>query len=134
MEIEFLILADYAEAINNKLYIMGGAWNQITAPMFPAGVRMALVMAITFEENEVPARVPLTISMRDVQADRPAIPDITAEVSAQVSELGVRARSLLAVNVQFPVPGAGHCRVVASSGPKARRETFFEARLIPPMQ
>ena len=46
MEIEFLILADYAEAINNKLYIMGGAWNQITAPMFEAVQKTQTVQTV----------------------------------------------------------------------------------------
>ncbi len=31
MEIEWLILADAAEIVNGKLYMMGGGWNRITA-------------------------------------------------------------------------------------------------------
>jgi hypothetical protein len=135
MEIDFLILADYAESVNNKLYMMGGAWNQIAAPMFPMNLKMAFVVGINFEENELPARIPLQISMRDVQADRPAIPDILAEIAVQLAEpTNVKPRSLLAINTQFPLPGAGYYSVVASAGPNVRRETFFEARLVSTLQ
>lgn len=30
MEIEWLILADFAEIINNKLYLQGGGWDRLT--------------------------------------------------------------------------------------------------------
>jgi hypothetical protein len=29
------LLADHAEAVNGKLYVTGGSWNQIFAPQFP---------------------------------------------------------------------------------------------------
>ena len=36
MEVSTLLLADHAEAVNGKLYVIGGAWNRISAASFPA--------------------------------------------------------------------------------------------------
>lgn len=36
MKVVTFMLADHAEAVNGKLYVTGGNWNQIFAPKFPA--------------------------------------------------------------------------------------------------
>ncbi len=134
MEIEFLILADYVEAVNNKLYLMGGAWNQVSAPSYPANHRMGIAISILFDEGEAPTRFPLRLAVLDIMAERPAIPEITIDVAVQLAEPGSRPRSLVALNAQFPLPGAGHYRVVATAASNVRRETYFEARLVTPLQ
>jgi hypothetical protein len=134
MEIEFLILADYAESLNNKLYLMGGAWNQITTPSFPANHRMAFAIGILLDEGEAPAQIPLRLGVFDVMAERPAFPELTIDVAVQPGEPGVRPRIVVALNAQFPLPGAGRYRVVATAGPNVRRETYFDARLVTPLQ
>lgn len=134
MEIEFLILADYVEVVNGKLYLMGGAWSQVTAPMYPHNHRMGVAIGILFEEAEVPTELPVRLAVHDVMAERPAIPDITVNVAVQMGEPGMKARALVALNTAFPLPGAGHYRVVATAAPEVRREVYFEARLVTPLQ
>ena len=41
-EIEWLILADEAELVNGKLYMMGGGWDRITAQVLPWQQHMAV--------------------------------------------------------------------------------------------
>ncbi len=36
MKLQAMFVADHAEAVNGKLYAMGGCWNVIFAPSFPA--------------------------------------------------------------------------------------------------
>lgn len=35
MNLQALLVADHAEAVNGKLYVIGGCWNVIFAPSFP---------------------------------------------------------------------------------------------------
>jgi len=40
MEVEWLILADAAQVVGNKLYLMGGGWDKLTINnVFPADQR-----------------------------------------------------------------------------------------------
>ena len=43
-EVDYLLVADRAEVVNGKLYIMGGSWDRIQPPKFPH--RMMLGIAI----------------------------------------------------------------------------------------
>ena len=53
MEVEWLILADAAQVVGNKLYLLGGGWNQLTvnAP-FPVEQRMGLAFSVKVAWNE----------------------------------------------------------------------------------
>ena len=62
--VEWLILADEAEVVNGKLYMMGGGWDRLTAQSLPWGQHMAIAVAI---------RVPWMDTNRQTSGgDRPA--------------------------------------------------------------
>lgn len=44
--IEFLILADRAEVLAGKLYLMGGGWDQVTLPPLDPNAMMAVGVAV----------------------------------------------------------------------------------------
>jgi hypothetical protein len=44
--IEFLILADRAEVVGGKLYLMGGGWDQVTLPPIDPSAVMAIGVAV----------------------------------------------------------------------------------------
>lgn len=44
--VDFLLLADRAEAINGKLYMMGAAWDRLTVPSFEAANLISLAVGI----------------------------------------------------------------------------------------
>lgn len=56
MEVDYLILADGAQIMGDKLYMLGGGWTMINAQQFPAGLPMAIVVAVLVGWNETNRR------------------------------------------------------------------------------
>jgi hypothetical protein len=53
MDVEWLILADAAQVVGNKLYLMGGGWDKLTVnSQFPADQRCALALSLRVDWNE----------------------------------------------------------------------------------
>lgn len=46
-----LLLCDYAEAVNGKLYVMGGGWNILFAPGQPVSMSVAAVIAVPWDRT-----------------------------------------------------------------------------------
>jgi len=44
MEFDYALLADHAEVINGKLYLMGGGWDVRHAPQAPARAQFAVAL------------------------------------------------------------------------------------------
>lgn len=71
MRIEWLILADFAEVINNKLYLQGGSWNTLTVNTgFPAEQRVGIAASVIVPWNETNQQENLQI---EVQSDDGAV-------------------------------------------------------------
>jgi uncharacterized protein DUF6941 len=47
LEIDFMFLADKAETLNGKLYVMGGGWDRIFMPQFPGLLPIPISVAIS---------------------------------------------------------------------------------------
>jgi hypothetical protein len=57
VRVEWLILADYAEIIGNKLYVMGGGWDVLTVnKQFPTEQRCGLAASFVVPWNETNQR------------------------------------------------------------------------------
>jgi hypothetical protein len=52
MDLEFILLADKAEAANGKLSMLGGGWDRITPESLPALVSYDLVVSLKFDPHE----------------------------------------------------------------------------------
>ena len=53
MEVEWLILADSAQVVGNKLYLLGGGWDRLTVNTgFPTDRRIAVALAVKVSWNE----------------------------------------------------------------------------------
>ena len=46
-----LLLCDFAEAVNGKLYVMGGGWNILFAPGQPVTMSVAAVIAVPWDRT-----------------------------------------------------------------------------------
>ncbi|MEX2081352.1 MAG: hypothetical protein WEC33_07020, partial [Dehalococcoidia bacterium] len=63
LDVDFLILADRAEAVNGKLYMMGGGWDRIWVPDFakphPLSIAVGVVVpwSATNEKHSLSVRV-----------------------------------------------------------------------------
>ncbi len=53
MKVEWLILADAAQVVGNKLYVLGGGWDRLTVNRpFPIDQRLAIALSIRVPWNE----------------------------------------------------------------------------------
>jgi hypothetical protein len=57
--IDSLLVADHAEAVNGKLYVMGGGFDTLWAPQFPHVVRFAFAALFKVPWNDTNRRLPV---------------------------------------------------------------------------
>jgi hypothetical protein len=64
VQIDYLLLADYAEVLNDKMYLMGGGWDQFTPQAYPADMRWGIAVGIRvpFLESNRPIHFVLSMS------------------------------------------------------------------------
>ena len=116
MNIEWLILADTAEVIGGKLYMMGGGWSRIYAQSDePFERRIALALAITVPFNETFEPQSLEIEFVDGDGHRISKKiEGKFEVAPSVgTPRQMDQRMMLAVNVNLPIPGTGVYEAIA---------------------
>jgi hypothetical protein len=75
VQLSTFLLADHAEAVNGKLYVVGGGFNRITAEQFPAThnhLSVAAVIHVPWDATNQPH----TLELRLIDADgAPLIPE-----------------------------------------------------------
>jgi hypothetical protein len=126
--IDLLLLADRAEAINGKLYIMGGAWDQLTVLDLQQAVLFSFALGILVPWNATNQQYTVHISIED--EDKQPI-GVRADAGFTVGRPplaapGTTQRVLLAVPV-VPVvlPKYGSYTVTAAiPGLQAKRVPF----------
>ncbi len=128
-EIEYVTVADHAEAINNKLYLHGGGWSDIIQPPGPEGqpgmVHFAIAASILVGWNETNRRYPLTITI--VHEDGDEIARISAQIEAgrpPGATQGTDFRNILAVQANAAFPKTGRYDVRAELDGQTRQVTF----------
>lgn len=64
---DFLILADFAQVVGGKLYLMGGGWSRFNPPAYPAAVQFGIGFGIRvpYAETEDPHHVELVMESAD---------------------------------------------------------------------
>jgi hypothetical protein len=65
MEIAHALLADYAEIVNGKLYLMGGGWDRYFAATTPVQMRVAIVVGVRISWDETNKPVPVHVYVED---------------------------------------------------------------------
>ena len=63
--VEWLILADEAEVVNGKLYMMGGGWDRLTAQSLPWRQHMAIAVAIRVPWMDTNRQTSVEIDLQD---------------------------------------------------------------------
>ena len=118
MEIDYAILADHADVVGNKLYLMGGGWDWTAAPEAPAPVRIAIAcgVRIGWEETNVPIPVLITIEDDDAQETMRFVAEVNVGRPPNLPA-GTAQLSQMAVNIQVSMPRFGGYRVVITAGP-----------------
>lgn len=73
MEVEFLILADAAQAVGGKLYMLGGGWDVLTINnAFPAQRPFAIALGLSVAWNETNQRHNVTVEIADEDGQQAA--------------------------------------------------------------
>ena len=79
METEWIILADHAEVINNKLYLMGGGWETLTVNQeMPFTHPLAVAVSFSVPWNETNQQHDIEVELADQDGNT------RAKIEAQV--------------------------------------------------
>ncbi|MGD0018197.1 MAG: hypothetical protein ABSD62_03000 [Candidatus Limnocylindrales bacterium] len=106
------MLADGAEAVNGKIYIIGGGVERHLAPAFPAALRADIAVGILVDWSETNQRQALKIRIAD--EDGKPIATIEAEFEAgrpPGAKPGQDFRTLMAIKGPIPIPRAGAYKI-----------------------
>jgi len=116
--IEYVTLANHAEAINGLLYLSGAGWSEIRPPVGPDGqaaiVHFGIGLSVLVGWNDTNQRFPVEITIVHEDGGDPIV-----RVEGQIEQgrppgltPGSDLRSVVAIdaNVQFPRPGGYEVR------------------------
>lgn len=129
MNIHALMLADSAQAVDGKLYILGGAWNVLRFPEFPAQLIVGIAVAIDVDWNETNTRHHLDVHFEDADGNR-MDPTIGADFEAgrpPGAMPGTDLRIVFAVNGPLAIRTPGQYSAVASIGGSELARARFQA-------
>jgi hypothetical protein len=129
MRIEYALLADAAQAVGGKVFVLGGGWNLFRAANYPAPVHLAVAMGLGFTSDEVGIKYPLNVVIAD-EAGVPIIPEMKGQVeTGQLAPDVPKTASVkipVAINVNMSLPHPGTYTVVVTAG-SSKAQLSFEA-------
>ena len=123
MEVEWLILADSAQVVGAKLYLLGGGWDVLAVRKgFPFGQQCAIALAVKVPWNETNKRhnFEVEILSEDQQTEEPKS---IAKMGGQFEvgrppgiPVGQDQRVQLAINMSLNIDSPGIKTVIARLG------------------
>jgi len=129
MRVEYVMVADAAQVVGGKLYVLGGGWNQYRAASFPAPMSVSIVTSVLVESTETDRPLALSVTLAD-EAGVPIVPEIQAQVQVGRAE-GSRPpyRVMLPINatIQIPREGRYSAQVRAADSVNA---TYFDVLFV----
>lgn len=138
-EIEYVTVANHAEAINGLLYLQGAGWTDIQQPMGPNGqpgiVHIGLAVSILVGWNETNQRYP--ISVRILHEDGSELVNLGAEIEAGRPAglpAGSDIRSVMAIAAEVQFPRAGGYELRAEMAGQTKSSAFRVHQPAPPQQ
>jgi hypothetical protein len=132
VEIEWLILADAAQVIGNKLYLLGGGWDRLTANKgFPFEQRCAIALAMKVPWNETNQKHDFEIEVCSEDQATEELKSI-AKINGQFEvgrpagiPMGQEQRIQLAIDLRLKVDSPGTKIIIArADGAELRRLVF----------
>lgn len=132
MEVEWLILADAAQVVANKLYMLGGGWDKVRGSKgFPFDQKIAIAMSVKVPWNETNDRhnFEIEIVSEDQDTEEPkSMAKIGGqfEVGRPVGILpGQEQRIQLAIDMLLKIDNPGTKIIIAKiNGNKLRQVVF----------
>jgi len=109
MKLDFLILADRAEAVNGKLYMVGGAWDRINMPALPGQAIFDVAIGLLIDYTETNVQHSFELSLED-EDNKVVLGPISGqfEIGRPAGMKPAQAqRFVLVMRGPFPIPRAG---------------------------
>jgi hypothetical protein len=133
-EVEALVLlCDSAQAVNGKLYVLGGGWSQVSRAGFPGGFTMALAIRVAVPWDRANEKIPIMIRLVTDQgatvndpADNPVEADTQLEVGRPPGlKAGTPLDACLAINFAgLPLDEGSYAWVLEADGSVKGRAPF----------
>ena len=116
MEVEWLILADAAQVLGGKLYMMGGGWDRLTVNQPLPIIRPAAVaVAVSVPWGQTNRRHDLRLEMETIDGEIAATVDANFEVGRPAGiKAGYTQRVQLALQFNFELKAFGEFVIRAS--------------------
>lgn len=127
--VEFLMLADRAEVLNGKLYVMGGGYDRRSINNVAAPVTLTMVVGILIPWNltNQPHAIKLVLETEDgIIVGQEVQGQLTVGRSAQAIS-GQLFRVMTVVNLTVTLPNLGAYRVIATLDNGESKTTTFYA-------
>ena len=126
MDVEWLIRADAAQVVGNKLNLIGGGWDKLTITEFPKPHAMGLAMSIRVPWNQTNERHSFEIEVTSEDGHSIQKTGGTFEAGRAPGTVpGQDQRVQFAVNVIMQLAGPGTFVVLARlDGEEKQRVTF----------
>ncbi len=127
MEVEWIILADAAEAVNNKLYLIGGGWETLTInAALPIAHPCAVAVAFSVPWNKTNQQHNIEIAIEDQNGAELVRVEGQVEVGRPPGiPLGTAQRVQMAIKMILPLQRLGpHVIIARIEGQEARRNPF----------
>jgi hypothetical protein len=127
MDVEWIILADAAEVVNNKLYLIGGGWETLTInARLPSSYPCAVAVAFSVPWNETNEQHNIAIEIQDQDGGELVNVEGQIEVGRPPGiPRGNAQRVQMAIKVGLPLQQPGAHFVIASvEGQELRRIVF----------
>ena len=129
LAVDFLIVADYAEAVGGELYMMGGGWQQLGVREFPHQRMVAIAIGVSVPWSQTNQRHSLVTTIIDDDAPSAALVKIEGAFEAG-RPVGLRAgasqRSVAAFNVPLRVERPGRLTVAVDLDGQRAKSTGFD--------
>src|SRR5665811_1699902 len=114
MQTEWIMLADHAETINNKLYLLGGGWQAFTVNTLPYSHKLAVAVSFTVPWDKTDQQHDIEIEVVDEDGGSHGMIQGQVEVSRPPGvPVGQHQRIQMGVNMDFAIEKLG--RYVAVS-------------------
>jgi len=127
MRLDFLIMADKAEAINGKLYMIGGGFDRVGVPQSQPLAFYDLALGFLVDYNETNESHEFSLALKDADNN-----DLRPPLAGQIEvgrpagmTAGQEQRVIIVFRGPFPVSGPGNLRWIPTLDGQEAESTRF---------
>src|ERR1700751_5690452 len=127
MKIEYALLADAAQAVGGKDFVLGGGWNLFRSASYPAPVQFWDGIGLVFGIDEVERKYPLNVAIAD-ESGVPIVPEMKGQVETGQPAPDVPKTASIkipaAININMSLPHPGTYGIVVTAGTSTAQLSF----------